>query len=84
MEQHSLPIFAANVITLSGSDRNPPDRPGLASFVAEMLDEGTGKRSALQIAADADQIGASLSDGIVDGLFLYRGAHTEKECRCGF
>ena len=63
VEQHGLPVVAANVITLSGSDRNPPDRPGLASFVAEMLDEGTGKRSALQIAEDADQIGASLSTG---------------------
>jgi zinc protease len=63
VEQHSLPVLAANVITLSGSDRNPPDRPGLASFVAEMLDEGTGKRPALQIAADADQIGAAISVG---------------------
>ena len=63
VEQHSLPIVSANVITLSGSDRNPPDQPGLASFTAEMLDEGTGKRSPLQIAADADQIGASLSTG---------------------
>ena len=58
VEQHSLPIVSANIIMLSGSDRNPPEQPGLASFMAEMLDEGTGKRSPLQIAADADQIGA--------------------------
>jgi zinc protease len=63
VEQHSLPVISANIITLSGSDRNPPDRPGMASFVAEMLDEGTGKRSPLQIAADADQIGVPLSTG---------------------
>ncbi len=63
VEQHSLPIVSANVIVLTGSDRNAPDRPGLASFAAEMLDEGTGKRSPLQIAADSDQIGASLSTG---------------------
>jgi zinc protease len=63
IEQHSLPIVAANFITLSGSERNPPQQPGLASFTAEMLDEGTEKRSTLQIAADADQIGASLSTG---------------------
>ena len=63
VEQRSLPVLAANIIALSGSDRNPPARPGLASFVAEMLDEGTGKRSALRVAADADQIGASLSTG---------------------
>ncbi len=63
VEQHSLPIVSANVIVLSGSERNAPGQPGLASFTAEMLDEGTGKRPALQIAADCDQIGASLSSG---------------------
>jgi zinc protease len=63
VEQHSLPVVSANVIVLSGGDRNPPDHPGLASFTAEMLDEGTGKRSPLEIAADADQIGAFLSTG---------------------
>ena len=63
VEQHSLPIVSANVIVLSGSDRNAPDLPGLASFTSSMLDEGTAKRSALQIAADGDQIGASLSAG---------------------
>jgi zinc protease len=63
VEQHNLPVVAANMILLSGSDRNPPDQPGLASFTAEMLDEGTARRSPLEIAADADQIGASLSTG---------------------
>ncbi len=63
VEQHNLPIVSANVIVLSGSERNAPNHPGVASFTAEMLDEGTGKRSTLQIAADCDQIGASLSSG---------------------
>lgn len=63
VEQHSLPIVSANVIILSGSDQNHPGLPGLASFAAEMLDEGTGKRSSLKIAADADQMGASLATG---------------------
>jgi zinc protease len=63
VEQHSLPIVSANVIILSGSDQNRPDQPGLASFTAEMLDEGTQTRPPLQIATDADQIGASLMAG---------------------
>jgi zinc protease len=62
-EQHNLPIVSANVIVLSGSDRNLPDQPGLASFTAEMLDEGTGKRAPLKFATDADQIGASIYTG---------------------
>jgi zinc protease len=63
VEQHSLPIVSANVILLSGGERNPAGQPGLASFTAEMLDEGTGKRLPLEIAADSDQIGAFLSTG---------------------
>jgi zinc protease len=63
VEQHSLPIVSANMITLSGSEKNPLDHSGLASFTADMLDEGTLKRSPLEIAADADQIGATLATG---------------------
>ncbi len=63
VEQHSLPIVSANLIVLCGSERNPIELPGLSSFVAEMSDEGTRNRSALQIAFDADQLGATLSTG---------------------
>ncbi len=63
VEQHNLPIVSANVIVLSGSERNPPTQSGLASFTAGMLDEGTERRSPLDIAADSDRIGASLYTG---------------------
>ncbi len=63
VEQHSLPVISADMIALSGGDRNPPGLPGLASFTAEMLDEGTKRRSPLEIAADADRIGATLGIG---------------------
>jgi len=45
---------------MSGSELNPLDKPGLSSFVADMLTEGTANRSALKFAEDADQIGASI------------------------
>jgi len=63
LEQHELPAIAMNLIVLRGSEANPPERPGLASFTAQMLDEGTGSRTALQIASDADQIGALVTTG---------------------
>jgi len=50
LEHHNLPVVSANLILLCGSDRNPPQLPGLASFTAELLDEGTKHRSALEIA----------------------------------
>jgi zinc protease len=61
VEQHSLPIVSINIISISGSDRNPMEYPGLASFTADMLDEGTITRSPVKIAMDAAQIGTSLS-----------------------
>jgi zinc protease len=63
VEQHKLPIVSANLVVLAGSEANPADKPGLASFTADMLDEGTANRSALQISADADRIGATLGTG---------------------
>ena len=62
-ERRGMPVVAANVVLKTGSDVNPPDKPGLANFVAAMLDEGTSTRSALQIADQVAQLGASLNTG---------------------
>jgi zinc protease len=62
-EQHNLPVVAANLVMLAGSDQNPLDRPGLASFTADLLDEGTTTRSSLQIAEELEGLGAGLSAG---------------------
>jgi zinc protease len=62
-ERRGLPVVAASVVLRTGSDANPLDKPGLANFVASMLDEGTASRSALQIADQVAQLGASLGTG---------------------
>jgi zinc protease len=55
-----LPVVAANLVVKTGSGANPAGKPGLASFTAAMLDQGTASRSALQIADQVAQLGASL------------------------
>ena len=60
-ERPGLPVVSAQLVVKTGSDANPLDRPGLASFAADMLDQGTATRSALQIASEVSEIGASLS-----------------------
>jgi zinc protease len=55
-----LPVVAANLVVKTGSGANPPSKPGLANFTAAMLDQGTASRSALQIADQVAQLGASL------------------------
>ena len=62
-ERRGLPVVAASIVLRTGSDANPLDKPGLANFVAAMLDEGTMSRNALQIADQVAQLGASLGTG---------------------
>ena len=61
----ALPLVAAELIVRAGASANPATHPGLAGFTATMLDEGTASRSALQIADDLAQLGASI--GISSG-----------------
>jgi zinc protease len=61
VERHNLPLVAATLYTVSGSELNPLEKPGLSSFTANMLTEGTATRPALKFANDTDQIGASIS-----------------------
>jgi zinc protease len=60
VEDHSLPVLNASVVTLAGGDANPISKPGLAAFTARMLTEGTRDRSATEIADAADHLGAQL------------------------
>ena len=60
-EQHQLPVVSASIVSLAGTGTNPVERPGLASFTAAMLEEGTRTRTAAQVADEAAQAGASLA-----------------------
>ena len=62
-ERGGVPIVAANLVMRTGSDANPLDKAGLASFVGAMLDEGTTTRGALQIADEVAHLGATLTTG---------------------
>jgi hypothetical protein len=54
-ERTNLPVVSARLVVRTGSGANPVDKPGLANFTAEMLDEGAGSRSALQMADQVAQ-----------------------------
>jgi len=71
VEKHDLPIVAMNLVIQAGSDHDPLDKPGIASMTADLLDEGTRNRDALQIADELEFIGANLSvRSGTDGSFL--------------
>jgi len=78
VEQHSLPVLTAQVTVLRGSEANPVDRPGLASFTAMMLNEGTEKRTSPQLADDIAQIGATVAaNSTADATQVSGGALTK-------
>src|SRR3984957_4048857 len=56
-----LPVAAAHLVFNTGSGANPVDKPGLASFTANMLQQGTATRNATQIADEAALLGTALS-----------------------
>jgi zinc protease len=73
-ERRDLPLVAAKLVVRTGGESNPPRRPGLASFTAEMLTEGTATRSALQIADEAAQLGTTVVAGALSNASVVQSA----------
>jgi zinc protease len=60
VEHHELPVVTMNLVVKAGAAANPQKRAGLASLTADLLDEGTKKRTALEISNALTDIGARL------------------------
>jgi len=60
-EQHELPVVNMNLVIKSGGANDPTNAPGLASMTADLWDEGTMKRSALESSDALSALGARLS-----------------------
>lgn len=62
-EEHSVPMIAVNIAFPAGSAYDPTDKPGLATFVSSLMDEGAGDLQAeafkQALEARAIRIGAS-------------------------
>ena len=63
-----LPLVSSQLVVKSGGAANPAGLPGLAGFTAQMLEEGTATRSALQIADEIAQLGAFMDTGSSDDV----------------
>ncbi|MFL6256460.1 MAG: insulinase family protein [Pyrinomonadaceae bacterium] len=60
VEHHELPVVSMNLVLKMGAAGDPASKAGLASLTADMLDEGTTTRDALQISDQLARIGSSL------------------------
>lgn len=71
VELHKVPVVHVALVVKSGTGADPRGQFGIANLTAEMLDEGAGTRTALQIADAVDYLGASLSTSSTsDGSFV--------------
>ena len=70
LERRGLPLVAATLAIPTGSAADPAGEQGLAWITANMLDEGAGARTAVQISTAIDDLGGSLGTAAsADGSF---------------
>ena len=64
VEHREVPVLAALLLLSNGAAEDPDERPGLAALTADMLDEGSGDRSALELEAAFARLGAQFDTEI--------------------
>ncbi len=55
-----VPLVSVELSVPAGAHHDPVDRPGLATFTASLIDEGTRNRDSLEIAAWMERLGGYL------------------------
>ena len=63
VEHHEVPVVSMNLVMKMGGAGDPAEKAGLASLTADMLDEGTATRDALQISDQLARIGSGVNVG---------------------
>ncbi len=61
VEHHELPVADFLLLVRTGTEADGPNKAGLATLTASMLDEGTTTRNALQIADQEAFLGVDIS-----------------------
>jgi zinc protease len=78
LEDHRVPFVTFNLGIKAGSTLEPPTALGLSSITAEMVTEGTRKKTSKQIAEEIDFIGGGLSAGSDFDFTLVSGSALSK------
>lgn len=60
MEKHTVPLVQVNLLLQTGSFDDAAGKEGLTSIAMDLLDEGAGEYSALQLADEIDYLGAQI------------------------
>ena len=60
VEKHTAPLVGMMLVVKAGANGDPAKKSGVAELTADMLDEGAGGKSALELATAIEQLGAQL------------------------
>jgi zinc protease len=71
---HEQPSVSFRLLVRAGAMQEPSDKPGVASFVASLLNQGTTTRNAEQIATAIDSAGGVIGTGAANELTFVNGA----------
>ncbi len=63
VSHHEQPAVTLHLIVRAGGSQDPLEKPGVAAFMAGLLDQGTTTKSAEQIANTIDSIGGVIGSG---------------------
>jgi zinc protease len=77
--QHEQPAVSFRLLVRAGTVQEPADRPGVASMVATLLNQGTATKSAQEIATLIDSAGGILGVGAGSELTYVNGAVVKDE-----
>ena len=61
VEYTRVPWVSLAFMCKRGAETDPPDKPGVADWTAELLTLGTARRTQIQLAADIEALGAALT-----------------------
>lgn len=84
LEQHALPIVQIHALIKAGSAHDPEEKAGLAYLVASLLDEGTTRRSAKQIAELIEFVGGTLTTKTTEDFTTASIRVLKKDLELGF
>lgn len=75
IEHRAVPIVSAVLLLPGGTSADPAARPGLTAFTADLLDEGSDGRSAIEVSDALARAGADLdvevgADAVVVGITM--------------
>ncbi len=74
-ERHSVPLVEFSMQFDAGYAADAGRKLGVAQFAMSMLDQGTQDRSALEISAEADRLGANISaNSTLDSSYVHLSA----------